>query len=42
VFPNRPFKNTHFINGTELMIEIYNKDVHNMKVSNKLDNSINL
>lgn len=41
-FPNRPFKNTHFMNGAELIVEVFNNDVHNMKVSNKLDNSINL
>lgn len=42
VFPNRKFENTHFLNGAEVMVEIFNNDVHNMKVSNKVDNSINL
>jgi hypothetical protein len=42
VFPNRSFRKNVFLNGSDLMVEIFNSDVHNMMISNKIDNSTDL
>lgn len=39
VYDNRDFKYPYFYNGANLLVEVINKDVHNMRVSNKIDES---
>ena len=40
MFPNRNFREAYFRHGSELIVEVFNNDVHNMRVSNKVDTSV--
>jgi hypothetical protein len=42
VLPNRNFNNPYFLFGTKIMLEVFNSDPQNIKVTNKIDNSITL
>ena len=39
MMPNQKFKNDHFWKGDKMIVEIRNKNIYDMKITNRLDNS---